>query len=257
MDTEKKLPQNIAEQLLKQRILFSNFFVIRKTAPPQIREWVNKYSNRIIDRIFVCRKPISGVITKLANIITLGKFDKTLRGLNYEDLFHLYLFIKIGNKTFILEKNEVVVIRELTDKTFVKEAECMEVELGQGIFQAEEGILSGEELFQSGLPYKNPLRKGKKLSTSKPKRIMLRDFMKNGEKQQVDFWSYNANGNNCQVFVESLLIGNGLINKFDNIHKFIKQETEEIFLQSPKYIETIAKTGTDIAGLFHTLKYGK
>ena len=204
----------LIKQIQERSFLFGKVLKPRKSAPPKIKKWINKYHDQIILEIWVCRKPIHGAIKKLLNIVSLGSFDKSLKGLRYEDIFHLYIYVKIGELYFRIEKNEVVSI--IKDKPDMNE-DCMKISL-------------------------------------KNKVILIKEFFEKGEKYQDDFWSYNAKGNNCQNFVVSLLIGSKLISKGSRKYKWIKQDSEAIFKNNPGYLADFGKTITDIAGIFAILR---
>lgn len=199
----------------------------RKGAPPKIKKWIEKNKNKQIKKIVVCRKPVQGAIKKVLNFVSNGKFKKSLKGLRYEDIFHLYIYITIGKQTYRIEKNAVVELK--VDNRSIKE-DCIEVNLNE--------IGSGGMQFSSNTIQKN---------------IKLGKFMKEGEKYQKNFWSYNADGNNCQNFVESLLVGNKLIKRNSSIHRFIKQDSTAIFKNNPSYLAKFSKTITDLGGLFDVL----
>ena len=219
----KFIKTKIINKFLKKKILdkvvhYAKQIKPRNNAPPKIRKWIKNNSNRQIKKIVVCRKPINAVFRKLSNIITLGKFDKSLKGLHYDDLFHLYLYITLGNTTWRIEKNEVVTVE--IDNRDIKE-DCMDINMER-------------------------------------RRIKLGDFMKKGEKHQgKDFWSYNSVNNNCQNFAVSLLVGNGLIKTNDQIFKFIKQDSEEVFRRNPKFLAKVGLVFTDLAGIFDLIKEGR
>ncbi len=199
----------------------------RKGAPPKIKNWIEKNKNKKISKLIVCRKPVNGAIKNILNFVSNGKFKKSLKGLRYEDIFHLYLYITIGKKTWRIEKNAVVELK--IDNRNINE-DCMEInlkEIGGGGMQFSDSIIT--------------------------KNIKLGNFIENGKNYQKDFWSYNAASNNCQNFIESLLVGNKLIKKNNNIHKFIKQDSKAIFENNPKYLEKFSKTFTDLGGLFDVL----
>jgi hypothetical protein len=78
-----------------------------------LRKFLEKYGNEKITAIKVGRQPISGYIRKILNLLSLGKLEKGLKELKYDDLFHLYMYIKLSNgKTFHLEKNQRIAIYE-------------------------------------------------------------------------------------------------------------------------------------------------
>ena len=83
----------------------------RRSAPPQVREFVEKFGSNQIRYVKVCRKPIASVIEKLASTLSLGKYDRNKLQLGYDKMFHLYMIIHFTNgQTIRLEKNQVVQI---------------------------------------------------------------------------------------------------------------------------------------------------
>jgi hypothetical protein len=104
------IPRDIIKLILKNNKSFGDIIKPRSGPPPKIKKWVKKYENEIIENIVICRHPVNGAVMKLINIISIGKFDKSLKGLHYDDLFHLYMYITIKGKTWRLEKNEVVTL---------------------------------------------------------------------------------------------------------------------------------------------------
>lgn len=58
--------------------------------------------------------------------------------------------------------------------------------------------------------------------------IRVADFFSNTRKAMGDelYFGYNAQNNNCQVYLINLLKYNGLLN--DDIYDFLKQDTDEI-----------------------------
>lgn len=142
----------------------------REGAPPQIRKLLEKEGNNKITNLTVCRVPIYKAINTFFNIITLGQFDKAKKQLNYDDLYHLFIFIKLDNgKSFRMEKNEVVRV----DETHKTEGTCLVVPVMKDITLLQ--------LFDNGI-----------------------------KQQPKNFWLYDPKNNNCQVFITSLLNGSGL-----------------------------------------------
>ncbi len=118
------LPRDLIKEILKKNIFFGKQLKPRTTAPPKIKKWIKKNENEIIENIVVCRKPVNKAVQKLINIITLGKYDKSLKGLHYDDVFHLYLYITINGQSWRIEKNEVVSL--MKDNRFTGE-ECIDL----------------------------------------------------------------------------------------------------------------------------------
>ena len=256
MPPHKFFSEFLKKDMKEKREFYGSLVVPRKTAPPKIKKWIEKNKNKNIKKILVCRKPIQGVVKKVLDIVSLGKFSKSLKGLHYEDIFHLYLYITIGGRTWRIEKNEVVTVVE--DNRDQKEV-CADIDLSV----KDKVELKRQKRIQNLKKYKQlskiPEREKNIRITARfnPKRnIKLKDFIKRGEGYQKEFWSYNPKGNNCQNFAQSLLVGNNLIKKGDRTDIFIKQDTEAIFRNNPKYLAKFSKTMTDIAGVFDLIKSG-
>ena len=105
-----KLARSLIKTILENHYIFGKQVKPRKTPPPKIKKWINKYKNNYVEDILVCREPINKHIKSFMNIITLGKFDKSLKGLRYEDLFHLYIYFKVKGVYYRIEKNAVITL---------------------------------------------------------------------------------------------------------------------------------------------------
>jgi len=191
----------------------------RLTAPPRINKWINDNRNMLVKHIKVCRDPVNSSAKKLLDIVSLGKFSEGLKKLNYDDVFHVYVYITLSNGSVKrIEKNAVV---ELTDQR-----DCIGEE--------------AEEIYNAPVNH----------------RVTLKDFFKNGEKFQKKFWSYDPKFNNCQNFASSLLISNKLIRQGGPEHTIIKQDSKSIFNNNPKYVKWLSKKITNLGGSIDVLLQG-
>ena len=79
--------------------------------------------------------------------------------------------------------------------------------------------------------------------------ISIQELVDNTKKKMGDklFTSYNAKNNNCQNFILSVLQANGLNNP--EATSFIKQDSQQIFEQLPKYAEIITNVVTATAAV--------
>lgn len=192
-------------------------FKPRHIAPPHIRQWLKEHGEETITKISVCRTPVVKAIQGLLNVISLGKWNKAMNQLSYSDIFHLYLYVTIGDTTYRIEKNAVV---ELSiDNRSIGE-DCMDIPL--------------------------PTNRS----------IQLKYLILNGESFQEDFWNYHPKDNNCQNFVMSILFGNGLTKLFSTTHLFVYQNATKIFDKNPGYLSSFAGNVTDIAGVFDVVIHG-
>jgi len=76
--------------------------------PPDARRVLDQVQGEAIRSIKVVRTPLSNIINKVLNVISLGAFQSALKSLGYDKAFHLTLWI---NDRITLEKNEVVRLR--------------------------------------------------------------------------------------------------------------------------------------------------
>jgi hypothetical protein len=173
------------------------FFTGREAGllPPSVRQFLQDNGQKEITGIIVYRKPIQSFISKTANILTLGEFNRIVKSLGYDSMMHLYMVITFDNQRIGLEKNEVINI--FTPPSVDRNTEQMEVLI--------DNPMTFNELLGKTKRYMGPSR----------------------------FTSYDARKNNCQDFVLSVLTSNGLITP--QLESFIKQDVETIFKRLPLF----------------------
>lgn len=197
---------------------------LRKGPSPKVRDITKKYKDWKIIDYSICRIPLTSKIEAVLNLVTLGHIHEDLKERDYDNLYHLFMLVKIispdGSKTkrILLEKNEIV---EVTEKIpSLKTSKCIPVE-GPSI-SIGELLLNGED-FQG----KNK------------------------------FWLYDARNNNCQVFIMSLVNGNKLrctdCGTMDDLRNFVKQDVEDLLV---KPLWSLAKGLTNTAHAFNIILYG-
>lgn len=166
----------------------------------------NKGSLRIVDISYICREPINSIIDKLFNVLSLGKFDEAKKKLGYDDMFHLYLVLKLENGESIrIEKNQDINI--ITNPQL--KGDILKINLNDKKFNLAESL-------------------------ENTRKVMGKE----------KFIKYDAFNNNCQDFVLAWMKGNGLIDSNQQAVQFIKQKADELLKQMPQYISTIANTTT-------------
>lgn len=144
---------------------------VRENYPPKVRKWIAQYGDKPIQALTLNRAPIRSMVRKIANWVSMGKFDENAKRLGYDDVYHAGLLISIDNHPFLLEKNAVINV-------------------------SNGGYDHGELL---SVPFKaNSLTLNELLENAK------RQYSGN------NFFLYESKGNNCQRFVESLLKGSHL-----------------------------------------------
>lgn len=80
-----------------------------------MRALFKQYGDIPIASMAVCREPIKAGVAAALNLLSLGQFNRNMKALNYENMFHLYLQIKlIGAPVIYLEKNEVITAKKMS-----------------------------------------------------------------------------------------------------------------------------------------------
>ena len=174
--------------------------------PKQLQDIINATQNNNITSLWVCRKPILSFIKSLLNIFSFGMLDRTMQKLGYDKLFHLYMVFKLDNgKYYRIEKNGRVNAYEIEDLD--KQAQCVWIRL-------------------------------RKTQT-------LKQFFDNIVKRNIpNLFHYTPTEFNCQHFVKSCLVSNGLYNQ--KLNNFVMQDTKDIL---PDFVKSISEGITDLAGL--------
>jgi hypothetical protein len=186
---------------------------------PTIRKILEKYGDQQILSISVHRRPIFNIIEKLANWLSLGRYEQNKAKLSYDKLFHLYIIIKINGLSLKVEKNEQVnVVKSTTED------------------QNADGLPVGSA---AGLT----LRK------------FLEEPLNRNILTTAQYFGYRAYSTNCQHFVHNLLKASGLLTA--QLNNFIMQDTEAV-LEGVGYFKKIADTTTDLAARAkHAMEGGK
>jgi len=102
-----------------------NFFNVGKKLPRRASTFVESHANEKIDSLKVCRTPVSGVITKILNVVSFGLLNKVQEKMGYDRLFHLFLVI---NDKYVYEKNQVVNIGSSYKSS--KDEQCVPINFG-------------------------------------------------------------------------------------------------------------------------------
>ncbi len=205
---------------IKDRIS-SIFSGPRNFASPAVRKFMEHYGGTRIVSIQVCRYPILGVIDKLLNFLSLGKFSATKKKYHYDDLFHLFMLIEVENSKgrrfgVISERNHVVNI------AMAKESDY------------------------------NPGVKGACMDVPYDKNQTLAEFVDNGVQSDPNFWIYDPITNNCQDYTLNMLRSNGILTP--PLKEFVKQNASELV---QPLVGKFARGVTDVAGILDVLIYGK
>jgi len=186
---------------------------IRTDYPPSARKTLETYGGWTVVGLTLRRDPVESAINTAFNLITLGQWNKAKSAENMDKLFHLGIVVTVENagKThqLIVEKNEVINIGPL--KPVGKASEFCPV------------------------PTPSPS-------------MTLTGFLKRGEeKKGADFFKYDPFGNNCQDFVATLLMMNGVYTA--QAKNFVKQDVQGLVSRLPGYTHAVARGITDLGAL--------
>ena len=168
------------------------FFKGKRNMPPKAQSVLDNIGDNTILEIKIYRTPLNNNITFLGNLVTNNKLNERMKEIEYDDLYHLYMIIRMSNgKNLLVEKNEVINISLNIPKTSNK-TEMMEI-------------------------------------TDIPNELTINTFINNtrnfmGEKK---FYLYDAFNNNCQYFIIGLLKANKMGN--ETIFNFAKQDIKFLF----------------------------
>lgn len=165
----------------------------------------------------MCKNPISETFDTILNLISTGQFQKEKQKLNYDNMFHLFLVLELKNGLLIrLEKNQVLNIG-IISKDFKKKS-CLKV----------------------------PMVKNLTINN------LLNNALKNIGKS---FFLYNAENNNCQIFIDNLLTYSNLNN--NTLKNYVLQNTKKLINNLPSITKDLINGATDLAGFFDILLYGR
>lgn len=189
----------------------------RTNAPPSVRKWLRRDGDKNVVHMIVCRTPVIQTVQKALDIVSLGAWSRAKKRLDYDDMYHLYLFVTYDDgTTYRIEKNEVVTVF----KTKHIVGDCKPVNRIRG------------------------------------RKIKVKDLIENSVRHNpLTFWLYASRTNNCQVFVKSILDSNGL--NTPELNDFIKQDAIKLFERLPAYVEIIANLTTDLGARANILLEGR
>lgn len=103
----------------------------RKSAPPVVQKLLDEHGDSAIVSIDVARSPVLPVIKSIMNIISSGQIEENKNKLGYDDIYHLYLIIKLKDgKAFKIERNEDV---SVSDPNVSSDSQIMPVQLNGDI----------------------------------------------------------------------------------------------------------------------------
>ena len=188
----------------------------RQNFPPKVRKIIKDNENKVIKSIVVGRNPVQSLVTKALNFLSLGKLEEEIKNMNYDDLYHLFMLVGLDDgSTFLVEKNSVVNMKKVDPNYSAKQ----------------------------------------KMDAPVTKTITFGEMINNAvEKVGPSIYLYDAQTNNCQVFISNLLKCSGLMNS--ELNSFINQDIVQVLSTSPGYTKIIANLATEASAKLDRLING-
>jgi hypothetical protein len=181
-----------------------------------------EYGNDPIIRLSIYRTPIQGMINTALNAVSFGKWNQLRKKYGFDQLFHLALIATVRHgtslKNIVIEKNEVVNISTTyptNDKT-----EIFEIPINtpkNNIQFTVNGLLD------------------------KTRRLI----------GNLNFFEYDPFTRNCQIFVRSILLANGLYST--DADQFLFQDLGQLVKELPDYVGKVAKAATTTGAVISKL----
>ena len=219
---KKKVAQAVAPIIdpvgtIKKKVKYVKAVVFGATdLPPKVREILHEYGDKKITSIKVCRSPVSSLLRGALNAVSLGAFTKEFKKKPYDELYHLYLWIKVEGQNIILEKNAEI---------------SMDIDAS---------VRNGSDTMEVSLPTDRTLTLNEMMANTK-------NYMKQ------KFLPYSAKDNNCQDMVMAVLKSNGLGD--DAIYSFVQQDTDSLFAND-NFLRKVSNTLTDVGARANTAIFG-
>ena len=174
--------------------------------PLPVLQILDKHGDAIIEKFIVCRDPIDHNIDKALQWISLGKWNQMKKKLDYDELFHLFAYIKTDKGWFLTQKNARVELKRVSGEGKAKDKKEMTVD--------------------------------KKVTLSD---LFAQAIAKVGMERIVvyDGWKWN-----CQQFLVDLFGSSGILDS--ETKAFIRQDIEQIAQNTPEYVKRFGRLVTDI-----------
>ena len=219
LKTAYKKTKNLATDIGSRVV---GIVVGRNDYPPAERSLIDRYGNKKIIAICIYREKLSSTVSNLANVITLGQFNKVKNKYGYDELYHLMMVLTLdGGIPILVEKNEVINIHEYPN------------------------IKPNYDKFELSLP--------SNWNTD------FKQFLANTQTfMGSDYFTYDAFSNNCQRFIKSAIIANPPLQQENpQAVRFIEQDLSGLQRDLSPTSKSIFKGITDLASRLNVLAKGK
>jgi len=191
----------------------------RKGPGPQLRQFLDKHGDEAIIDLKLSKQPISNYLTRFLDVISLGRFSKTVDKLGYPAAYHTGLKVTTNKGSYLIERNHILEAKELKDKAKNAEAE-------------DPNMIN--------------------IDAKIPNNLTIRGMINTAATDNPNFWRYNPVSNNCQILVQDLLNKNNI--DYNDVQ--IIQDAKEI-TDGMGPIKHVLQPITDVAATLDRVVYGE
>jgi hypothetical protein len=92
----------------RPKILLDSIRDVKSKYPENVQRLLNTIGNNRVSNIKICRSVVPKYLETLLNLISFGEFNKAKIKNNFDTFYHLYMTFDIDNKTYMLEKNQLI-----------------------------------------------------------------------------------------------------------------------------------------------------
>ena len=198
------------------------------------RRVINKFANEKINDIIIYRNELSKGLKFVLSAVSRQDFDKRVKELGYDKLYHLGIVIDTNKGRYSLEKNETITLKE---RPIIKGEACRRASTSHTPDAPE----------ACGARH----REHETLAFKVNKTLTLSQLLNNTHKYMGNkYFVYDAIRNNCQDFILSIFKANHLSSP--NVDKFIKQNNLDSLFD--KQTKTAVDVVTETGGRLNTLR---
>ena len=196
---------------------------VRRDYPPKVRQLLSVVGDQPVVQMYVRRDPIRAPLHTVLNLLTVGKWNEVRARYSYDRVFHLGLEVVVQpnpsspiSQRYVIEKNEVINVAPANAMT--EDTEIVNIPM-------------------SGT-------------------TTIKTLLAGGQQRQGDkFFLYDAFTNNCQNFIEDILVAGGFATA--DIIGFVKQPMEGVIQELPSFVAPVARAATDVAALANVALQGQ